>query len=55
VGTANATVLFAGLVGAGLFQINIIVPSGLADGEYQLLIKANGVSSQTGVIIPITH
>jgi uncharacterized protein (TIGR03437 family) len=42
-------------VGVGLFQVNIIVPAGLADGEYQLLIKANGVSSQTGVIVPITH
>jgi len=54
-GTANATVQFAGLVAAGLFQVNIIVPAGLADGEYQLLIQANGVSSQTGVVIPITH
>ena len=55
IGTASATVQFAGLVGVGLFQVNIIVPSGLADGDYQLLIKANGVSSQTGVVIPITH
>ena len=54
-GTANTTVQFAGLVGVGLFQVNIIVPAGLADGDYQLLIKANGVSSQTGVIVPITH
>ena len=55
IGTAAASVQFAGLVGVGLFQVNIIVPSGLADGLYQLLIKANGVSSQTGVVIPITH
>ena len=37
------------------FQVNIIVPSGLADGECPLLLKANGVSSQTGVIIPVAH
>ena len=53
VGTANASVQFAGLVGVGLFQVNIIVPPGLADGDYPLVIKANNVSSQTGVIIPI--
>ncbi len=54
-GVANATVQFAGLVGVGLFQVNIIVPAGLSDGDYPLLIKANGVSSQSGVIIPVTH
>ncbi|MEO8373074.1 MAG: IPT/TIG domain-containing protein [Candidatus Solibacter sp.] len=55
VGNATASVQFAGLVGVGLFQVNIIVPSGLADGDYPLIIKANNVSSQTGVTIPITH
>ena len=53
-GTANLSVLGAALVAVGEFQINIQIPP-LADGDYQLLIKVNGVSSQTGVIIPIGH
>jgi uncharacterized protein (TIGR03437 family) len=55
IGSANATVLGTALVAVGEFQVNIQVPSGLADGDYQLLIKVNGTSSQTGVVIPITH
>jgi uncharacterized protein (TIGR03437 family) len=53
IGTANASVLGTALVAVGEYQINIQVPSGLADGDYPLLIKANGTSSQTGIIIPI--
>jgi uncharacterized protein (TIGR03437 family) len=55
IGTANAQVLGTALVAVGEFQVNIQVPSGLADGDYQLLIKVNGTPSQTGVVIPITH
>jgi uncharacterized protein (TIGR03437 family) len=55
IGTANAPVLGAALVAVGEFQVNIQIPSGLADGDYQLLIKVNGTSSQTGVVIPIGH
>jgi uncharacterized protein (TIGR03437 family) len=55
IGTANATVLGAALVAVGEFQVNIQVPSGLADGDYQLLIKVNGTPCQTGVVIPIGH
>ena len=40
--------------GVGLFQINFTVPS-LADGEYPLSIKVGSTSSQTGVILPVTH
>jgi uncharacterized protein (TIGR03437 family) len=53
IGAASASVQFAGLVGVGLFQVNIIVPGGLAPGDYQLLIKVNNTPSQTGVVIPI--
>jgi uncharacterized protein (TIGR03437 family) len=53
-GTANVPVLGSALVAVGEFQINIQIPP-IADGDYQLLVKVNGVSSQTGVIIPIGH
>jgi uncharacterized protein (TIGR03437 family) len=55
IGSSTVTASFAGLVGVGLFQINFTVPAGLADGEYPLSIKVNGVSSQSGVILPVTH
>jgi uncharacterized protein (TIGR03437 family) len=53
-GTTNVPVLGTALVAVGEFQINIQIPP-IADGDYQLLVKVNGVSSQTGVIIPIGH
>ncbi|HXA53092.1 MAG TPA: hypothetical protein VNV86_22395 [Candidatus Acidoferrum sp.] len=34
---------------------SIDVPAGLADGEYPLSVKVNGVASQSGVILPVTH
>jgi uncharacterized protein (TIGR03437 family) len=54
IGSTNVTASFAGLVGVGLFQINFTVPS-LADGEYPLSIKVGSASSQTGVILQVTH
>jgi uncharacterized protein (TIGR03437 family) len=53
-GSTNASVLGAALVAVGEFQINIQIPS-LPDGEYPLLVKVNGIATQSGVIIPITH
>ncbi|MBS1857917.1 MAG: IPT/TIG domain-containing protein [Acidobacteria bacterium] len=55
IGAGSVTASFAGLVGVGLFQINFTVPAGLADGDYPLAVKVNGVASQGGVILPVTH
>ncbi len=52
VGTATATVSFAGLVAVGEFQVNIVVPN-LTAGEYPVVIRYNGLSSQSGIIIPV--
>ena len=51
-GSTNVSVLGTALVAVGEFQINIQIPP-IADGDYQLLLKVNGVATQTGVIIPI--
>jgi uncharacterized protein (TIGR03437 family) len=53
-GSTNVSVLGTALVAVGEFQINIQIPQ-MADGDYPLLVKVNGVSSQTGVIIPVGH
>jgi uncharacterized protein (TIGR03437 family) len=54
VGSASATVEFAGLVAVGEYQINIVMPN-LPDGEYPVVIQYAGQSSQAGVIVPVGH
>ena len=54
IGSATASVEYAGLVAVGEFQINIVVPS-LPDGEYPIVLRIAGASSQAGVMVPITH
>ena len=54
-GSTNVPVLGAALVAVGEFQVNIQIPSGLADGEYPLTIKVGSNSSQSGVVVPVTH
>jgi uncharacterized protein (TIGR03437 family) len=53
-GSTSVSVLGAALVAVGEFQINIQIPS-LPDGEYPLVVKVNGIATQSGVIIPVTH
>ncbi len=49
VGGQNANVTYAALVGAGLYQVNIVVPGGLAAGVYPVVLTAGGQTSQSGV------
>uniref|UniRef100_Q01S76 IPT/TIG domain-containing protein n=1 Tax=Solibacter usitatus (strain Ellin6076) TaxID=234267 RepID=Q01S76_SOLUE len=51
----NANVVFAGLTGTGLYQFNVVVPSGLADGDAAVVAKAAGVSSPSGALITIKN
>jgi len=44
---APAEVLWAGLVGAGLYQINIRVPASISDGDKTVVATVAGVSSQS--------
>jgi uncharacterized protein (TIGR03437 family) len=45
-GAVNATVVYAGLAGnfVGLYEFYIAVPSGLANGDYQINVTQNGVA-----------
>ena len=52
VGGAPAAVTYSGLVGTGLYQINITVPN-LTSGTYPVVATVNGVSSQSGVTLRI--
>ncbi|MGI8991639.1 MAG: TIGR03118 family protein [Bryobacteraceae bacterium] len=53
VGGAPATVTFAGLTGAGLYQINIVIPAATADGDVPVVAQAGGVSTQANALITV--
>jgi uncharacterized protein (TIGR03437 family) len=44
---------FAGLSGAGLYQINLILPTGLGTGDVTLAASVNGVQTQSNVVISV--
>jgi uncharacterized protein (TIGR03437 family) len=50
IGSATAQVVFAGLTPGfvGLLQMNIVVPTGLAKGDYPLVVTIHGESSNSG-------
>jgi uncharacterized protein (TIGR03437 family) len=53
VGGASVAVVFGGIVGAGLYQFNFSIPQGIGTGDQPIVAIVNGVSTQTGVVIPI--
>ena len=55
IGNRDATVTFAGLVGPGEFQFNVIIPSNTPDGDQPITSTYNGSSTQPGTLITIQH
>jgi uncharacterized protein (TIGR03437 family) len=54
IGGQPATVQFAGVVGAGLVQINVQVPAGISAGNAAVVLSVGGVSTQsTNNMIPV--
>lgn len=53
IGGVAAEVLYAGLVGAGLYQINVRIPANLADGDHAVRASVAGLSSQTGALVKV--
>ena len=45
IGGVPATVLWAGLVGPGLYQINVTIPSSLTDGDHAVVANVAGVAT----------
>jgi uncharacterized protein (TIGR03437 family) len=54
IGGVAATVQYAGITLPGLYQINVLVPP-LANGDQPIVATIGGVSSQTGVFVPILN
>jgi uncharacterized protein (TIGR03437 family) len=53
IGGVPAEVLFAGLVGPGLYQINVRVPAALADGDQAVVATVAGLSSQSSALLKV--
>jgi uncharacterized protein (TIGR03437 family) len=53
IGGINAQAAWAGIVAAGLFQINITVPAGVPSGDQALIAMAGGVQTQSNVVFAI--
>jgi len=53
VGGVPVTVDFAGIVGAGLYQINFTVPQNAASGEQPVVVTTAGLTTQKDITIPI--
>jgi uncharacterized protein (TIGR03437 family) len=55
IGSASATVQFAGLVSPGEFQFNVVVPANTPDGDQSIAAAYNGLTTQAGTLIAIQH
>jgi uncharacterized protein (TIGR03437 family) len=52
IGGAGASVGYAGLVEAGLYQLNVTVPN-VPDGDAVILAQIGNVQTQVGVLITV--
>jgi uncharacterized protein (TIGR03437 family) len=53
IGGVAATVTFAGLVAAGEFQFNVIVPASLANGDQPVTAMYNGMTTPSGTLVAV--
>jgi uncharacterized protein (TIGR03437 family) len=52
-GGADGVTTWAGLIGSGLYQINVRVPSSVRTGDVNVVGNALGASSSAGAFITI--
>jgi|SRR5580704_9450511 uncharacterized protein (TIGR03437 family) len=53
IGGVNATVLFAGLVAPGEFQLNVVVPPSLSSADQPVTATYKGFTTQAGTLITV--
>jgi uncharacterized protein (TIGR03437 family) len=53
IGVTSVIPSFAGLVSAGLYQLNVTIPAGLGTGDQALVAIVGGVQTQSGVVISL--
>ena len=54
IGGVKAAVLYAGLVGPGLYQFNVVVPA-VGDGDQLVMASIGGSATQAGALITVQH
>jgi uncharacterized protein (TIGR03118 family) len=55
VNNQNASVVYAGLIAQGLYQINVTLPSPLPDGDQPVVVQYGGATSPAGALITIKN
>ena len=53
INNVSVTPSFAGLAGAGLYQINVTIPSGAGTGDVPLRAMVGGAQTPGGVVISL--
>lgn len=53
IGGQPATVLWAGLIGPGLYQINVTIPASLSDGDHSVIATVGSVSSSSSAVVKV--
>ena len=53
IGNTAANVLFAGLIGPGEYQFNVVVPAGLANGDQPITATYSRASTQSGTLLTV--
>jgi lipopolysaccharide transport system ATP-binding protein len=48
-----ATVEFAGIVSPGLYQLNVVIPDGLAPGDHEVIASVGGVPTSGGGFLTV--
>jgi uncharacterized protein (TIGR03437 family) len=55
IGNVVARVQFAGLIATGVYQFNVVVPTGLPDGDVPVVASTGGYSSPGLVLTSIKN
>jgi uncharacterized protein (TIGR03437 family) len=55
IGGITATVQFAGLSAVGEFQFNVVIPSGLPNGDQSIAATYGGQTTQSGTLITVQN
>jgi uncharacterized protein (TIGR03437 family) len=49
----QANVAFSGLVGAGLYQLNIVMPPNLGTGDKPIVATVGGVQTESNLLLSL--
>ena len=55
IGGSPATVQYAGVIGPGLYQFNVLVPAAAANGDNVVSAMYAGASTPAGAVIPVSR